>query len=326
MNILVTGGAGYIGSVVVEELVKEGNQVVVIDNLSQGHRGAVDTKAEFICADLGDLEKLADVFRNHDIQAVIHLAASSLVGQSLTEPAHYFQNNVVCGMNLLHAMRECGVNKLVFSSSAAVYGLPEEVPIAEEHPTIPINPYGESKLMFEKVLGWYGQAYGLSFISLRYFNAAGATPRLGEDHRPETHLIPIILKASLDGDDHINVFGTDYPTKDGSCIRDYVHVVDIASAHILALENIEQLSGNVYNLGNGHGYSVFEVIEVAQKVTGIEIAVKSCPRRTGDPPVLVADYKRARSELGWKIKYPALEAIIGSAWEWLCEHHFGYER
>jgi UDP-glucose 4-epimerase len=326
MNVLVTGGAGYIGSVVVEELVKEGHRVVVFDNLSQGHREVVEPQAEFIHADLSDLEKLADVFRNHDIQAVIHLAASSLVGRSLTEPAHYFQNNVVCGMNLLHAMREYGANKLVFSSSAAVYGLPEEVPITEEHPTIPINPYGESKLMFEKVLRWYGQAYGLRFISLRYFNAAGASARHGEDHNPETHLIPNILKVASGQSPYVAVFGTDYATKDGSCIRDYVHVVDIAGAHILALERIEQLSGNVYNLGNGHGYSVFEVIEMAQKVTGIEIAVKFCPKRIGDPPVLVANYNRARSELGWKIKYPALEAIIGSAWEWLCEHPFGYER
>ena len=326
MNILVTGGAGYIGSVVVEQLINEGNQVVVVDNLSQGHREAVSPEAELIRADLIDLEKLTDAFRYHDIQAVIHLAASSLVGQSMTEPAHYFQNNLVCGMNLLHAMLESGVSKLVFSSSAAVYGLPDKVPIMEEHSTVSINPYGESKLMFERILHWYGVAYGLRFVSLRYFNAAGATVRYGEDHEPETHLIPNVLKAALRLVPQITVFGTDYPTEDGTCVRDYIHVLDVARAHVLALKHLENEKLNkAYNLGAGWGYSVKEVIDVAEATTGTRIKRVISSRRPGDPPVLVADPSLAGKELGWKPQDSELEAIIESAWRWQKAYPHGYE-
>ncbi|MFO7996276.1 MAG: UDP-glucose 4-epimerase GalE [Dehalococcoidia bacterium] len=326
MKILVTGGAGYIGSVIVEQLASDGNQVVVVDNLSQGHREAVSPEAELIHIDLADLEKLSEVFRFHDIQSVMHLAASSLVGQSMTEPAHYFQNNLVCGMNLLYAMLEYGVNKLVFSSSAAVYGSPDKVPITEEHSAVPINPYGESKVMFERILHWYGVAYGLRFVSLRYFNAAGATARCGEDHEPETHLIPNVLKAALGLVPQINVFGADYPTEDGTCVRDYIHVTDVARAHVLALKHLESEKLNkAYNLGAGRGYSVEEVIDVAEATTGTRIKRLISSRRAGDPPVLVADPSLAGKELGWKPQDSELQAIIESAWRWQKVHPHGYE-
>lgn len=326
MKILVTGGAGYIGSVIVEQLASDGNQVVVVDNLGQGHREAVSPEAELIRIDLADLEKLSEVFRCHDIQSVMHLAASSLVGQSMTEPAHYFQNNLVCGMNLLHAMIEHGVSKLVFSSSAAVYGSPDKVPITEEHSAVPINPYGESKVMFERILHWYGLAYGLRFVSLRYFNAAGATTRCGEDHEPETHLIPNVLKAALGLVPQINVFGADYPTEDGTCVRDYIHVTDVARAHVLALKHLESDKLNkAYNLGAGRGYSVKEVIDVAEATTGTRIKRLISSRRAGDPPVLVADPSLAGKELGWKPQDSELQAIIESAWRWQKVHPHGYE-
>ncbi|UCD22166.1 MAG: UDP-glucose 4-epimerase GalE [Chloroflexota bacterium] len=326
MNILVTGGAGYIGSVVVEQLVNEGNQVVVVDNLSQGHREAIASEAKFYHADLNNLDKLADIFRNYDIEAVIHLAASSLVGQSMTEPAGYFQNNLVCGMNLLHAMLEYGVSKFVFSSSAAVYGLPDEVPIMEDHSTLAINPYGDSKMMFERILHWYGVAYGLKFASLRYFNAAGATVKYGEDHEPETHLIPNVLRAALQSVPQITVFGADYPTDDGTCVRDYIHVLDVARAHVLALRQLESEKLNKsYNLGAGRGYSVKEVIDVAEATAGTRIKRVISSRRPGDPPVLIADSSLAGKEIGWRPQDSELEAIIDSAWRWQKAHPRGYE-
>jgi UDP-glucose 4-epimerase len=360
MNILVTGGAGYVGSIVAEELLKDGYDVLVLDNLQQGHRGAVPRGVEFVSADICDPAGLEDVFRRHRFDAVMHMAADTAVEFSMTDPWRYFQNNIVGGLNLLEAMRKYQVHKLVFSSSASVYGEPESTPIEEEHPKAPVNAYGETKLMFERILSWYGRAYGLKHISLRYFNAAGASKLLGEDHRPETHLIPNILKAALtesskskvqgskSGSEDIKhrtlniepvkIFGTDYPTKDGSCIRDYVHVVDIAQAHILALDKLESptsrdwgLGGEdwepgarAYNLGNGEGYSVLQVIDEAKKVTGVDISVKVCARRPGDPAVLVASSNRAKTELGWKPQFPELSSIIESAWRWVKDHPNGY--
>lgn len=327
MNILVTGAAGYIGSVTTAELTKGGNSVIALDNLQQGHRQAVSPKAEFVQADLANSEEVEQVFLRHKIDAVIHLAAESIVTESITDPQKFFQSNVIYSMNLLDAMLKHGVPRLIFSSSAAVYGEPEAVPIKESETERPVNPYGESKLMFERILHWYGHAYGLKFISLRYFNAAGASEHLGEDHTPETHLIPNILKVALGQCSEIPVFGSDYPTKDGSCIRDYVHVLDIAKAHILSLEYIEKHTGNrAYNLGNNKGYSVLEVIETARQVTSSQIPIVIHPQRQGDPAVLVADSGLAKSELGWQPEFSTLENIIKSAWEWQKKYPHGYKR
>lgn len=326
MNLLVTGGAGYVGSIVTEELLREPHKVIVLDNLQQGHKGAVLPEAEFVLADICDATALDDVFRRFKIDAVIHMAAETVVEYSLTDPKRYFRNNIVGGINLLDTMLKHNTYKLIFSSSAAVYGEPESTPIGEDHLKIPVNSYGESKLMFEHVLVWYARAYGLMHISFRYFNAAGASQILGEDHQPETHLIPNVLKAVLNSDSLVPIFGTDYPTKDGTCIRDYIHVVDIAQAHILALENLQSLSGRVYNLGNGEGYSVLEVIEAGRKVTGVNISTKVHQRRPGDPTVLVASSSRAKSELGWKPKFPEIENIVESAWSWTRQHPNGYKQ
>ena len=325
MNILVTGGVGYVGSIVTEELLNKGYRVIILDNLQQGHKEATLPEAQFVLADICEAQALKDVFHRFEIDAVMHMAAETVVEYSMTDPKRYFHNNIVGGIDLLDAMLKHKVYKFVFSSSAAVYGEPRTTPIEEDHPKIPVNSYGESKLMFEHILEWYGKAYGLKHISLRYFNAAGATKLLGEDHHPETHLIPNVLKAALDKNNPVSIFGTDYPTKDGSCVRDYVHVIDIAQAHILALEKIEQLSGKAYNLGNGEGYSVLEVVEAARKVTHAEIPVKISPRRAGDPAVLVASSSRAKEELGWRSKFPELEAIVESAWKWMKKHPKGYE-
>ena len=325
MSILVTGAAGYIGSIITEELIREGRPVIALDNLTQGHQGAIVSEAVFIQADLADSEKLEQVFRHYQISSVMHLAAESLVEESMTDPKRYFHNNVICSTNLLDTMLEYGVHKIVFSSSAAVYGEPKKVPIKERDPAIPVNTYGESKLMFEKILHWYGHAYRLRFIALRYFNAAGASERFGEDHNPETHLIPNALKVALGQRDYVPILGTDYPTKDGSCVRDYIHVFDIAKAHLLALKQLDGGESNkAYNLGNGEGYSVFEVISAVRKVTGADIPTVVQARRRGDPPVLVASSKLARSELGWHPEYPALESIVESAWRWQKEHSYGY--
>jgi len=326
MSVLVTGGAGYVGSVIVEELLKERHKVVVLDNLQQGHKEAVLPLAEFVLTDICDTSSLESVFHQFEINAVMHMAAETVVEYSVTDPKRYFHNNVVGGINLLNAMLGHGVDKIIYSSTAAVYGEPRSIPVEEDHPEAPINSYGESKLMFERILEWYGRAYELRHISFRYFCAAGATELLGEDHRPETHLTPNVLKAALNRNNPVSVFGTDYPTKDGSCIRDYVHVVDIAQAHLLALEKINDLSGNIYNLGNGKGYSVLEVIKTAEKVAGVKIPVKFCPRRLGDPAVLVASAERAKKELGWKPRFSKLEGIIESAWRWLKNHPDGYEQ
>lgn len=326
MNILVTGGAGYVGSIVAEELVKKGHKVIVLDNLQQGHREAVPSGAELIVADIHQDKVLGEVFRQGRIEAVMHMAAETVIQYSMTSPERYFRNNTVGGINLLDAMLKYNVLKLIFSSTAAVYGKPQSIPIEEDHPKIPVNAYGESKLMFETLLGWYGKAHGLRYISLRYFNAAGASHHLGEDHHPETHLIPNILKAALNKNGGVTIFGTDYPTRDGSCIRDYVHVVDIARAHILALEKVEDLSGRAYNLGSGEGYSVLEVIAAARDVTNDELPTRILPSRVGDPPVLIANSDRTQAELGWQPESSGLESIIKSASKWMKEHPNGYER
>jgi UDP-glucose 4-epimerase len=323
MKILVTGGAGYIGSICVEELLNAGYKVVVLDNLSEGHREAVDERAEFIQGDIEDYSTIENVFKKHtDIGGVMHFAALALVAESMEQPGRYFKNNVYGALNLLEAARRAGVRKFVFSSTCATYGIPEQVPISEDHPQNPVNPYGESKLMFEKILLWYYKIYGIKFVAFRYFNAAGATEKFGEDHRNETHLIPNVLKVALGKKTHCEIYGTDYPTPDGTCIRDYIHIVDLASAHILGLK-----PGIVgfYNLGNGDGYSVREVIRVCEKVTGKKIPVVEKPRRPGDPPRLIAKADKAQRELGWKPKYPSLESIISSAWEWHRKHPDGYK-
>ncbi|HST53752.1 MAG TPA: UDP-glucose 4-epimerase GalE [Pyrinomonadaceae bacterium] len=323
MRVLITGGAGYIGSVVTEELVKGGHEAVVYDSLYKGHRGAVVEGAEFVEGDLKDGELLRASLRGAD--AVIHMAADSLVGESVTNPAKYYRNNVTAGLSLLDAMHDAGVRRLVFSSTAATYGEPEKQPIEESDPTRPTNPYGESKLAFERALQWYEHAYVIRYASLRYFNAAGATARCGEDHDPETHLIPIVLQAAAGRRTHVEVYGTDYPTRDGTCVRDYIHVVDLARAHILALSILDERSA-IYNLGcGGSGYTVSEVVETAREVTGRDIEVRTGARRAGDPAVLVASSEKIRRELGWSPQRQDLREIISSAWEWMKSHPAGYE-
>ncbi len=326
MNVLVTGAAGYIGSVVTEELVGQGVSVVALDNLTEGHRAAVMPEATFVHGDAGDEVVLNNLFASHRINAVVHLAASSLVELSMTDPGRYFRNNVTHGITLLEAMVRHGVKRLIFSSSAATYGEPQVVPISEENMTLPVNAYGESKLMFERVLKWFGQAHGLKHISLRYFNAAGASPRYGEDHDPETHLIPNIFRAALGKSRAFTLFGQDYPTKDGTCVRDYIHVLDIARAHVLALRHIDSIGSSAYNIGNGDGFSVREVLDMCRKVTGISFPVEVKSRRVGDPAVLVASAAKIRKELGWEPDYPGLEPMVRTAWEWRRTHPDGYER
>ncbi len=325
MRVLVTGGAGYIGSVVTEQLVNDGHEVVVYDNLSKGHRDAVIKGAELVEADLVDAETLKQTLCDRGIEAVIHMAASSLVGESVEQPHKYYQNNVVAGLVLLGAMQACDVKRLVFSSTAAVYGEPEQQPITENAATIPTNPYGETKLAFERALNWYDRAYGIRYASLRYFNAAGATENCGEDHDPETHIIPITLQCAAGKRERVEIYGEDYPTADGTCVRDYIHVIDLARAHIQALDALSEGS-RIYNLGcGGDGYSVYEVIETARQVTGKEIPVRIGPRRPGDPAVLVASSDKIKSELGWRPQFQDLGLIVESAWRWMQRHSDGYQ-
>ena len=327
MAVLVTGGAGYIGSVAVERLADAGHKVVVFDNLIKGHKGAVDPRATFVEGDIADLPLLERTLKEHQVGAVMHFAAHSLVGESMENAAKYFTNNVSASVTLVEAMIRAGTTMLVFSSSAATYGMPRSSPIKETDPTAPINPYGESKLLFEKMLRWFDEVHGVRFVSLRYFNAAGASEKYGEVHDPETHIIPIVLQAALGQRPHVQIYGGDYETPDGTAIRDYVHVIDLADAHILALE---WLAGGgesqIFNLGNGSGFSVQEVVEAARKVTGREIPAQIGPRRSGDPPVLVASSEAIISKLGWKPKYAELEEIIGTAWKWHQSHPLGYEQ
>ncbi|CAM4098205.1 UDP-glucose 4-epimerase [Streptococcus penaeicida] len=330
MAILVLGGAGYIGSHMVDWLIENGGEeVVVVDNLVTGHRQAVHPEASFYQGDLADQDFMRRVFQeNKDIDAVIHFAAFSLVGESMTDPLKYFDNNTVGMVKLLEVMNEVGVKKIVFSSTAATYGIPEELPIKETTSQAPINPYGESKLMMEKIMDWCDKAYGIKFVALRYFNVAGDKPdgSIGEDHKPETHLIPIVLQVANEQREKMMIFGDDYETADGTNIRDYVHPFDLAQAHLLAVNYLRKGNeSSAFNLGSSTGFSNLQIIEVARKVTGKEIPCEIGPRRQGDPDVLVADSTKARDILGWKPEFDNIEKIIASAWTWHSSHPNGYE-
>ena len=324
MKILVTGGAGYVGSVSARVLMAAGHSVTVLDNLERGHREAVPAGAELVQCDLLDPAGLANAFAAGGFDAVLHCAAFALVGESVSNPERYWRNNITGSLNLLDAMRAAEVKSLVFSSTCACYGEPEVVPIAENCPERPVNPYGESKLAVDRMITAECEAHGLGAISLRYFNVAGASGPCGEDHEPETHLIPNVLRAAQGRLDHVSVFGTDYPTPDGTAVRDYIHVEDLAGAHMLALEKTTQGEHNIYNLGNGNGFSVLEVIEAARRVTGLEIKVVEAPRRAGDPPMLVAASALVREKLGWEPKRPELDSMISDAWEFAQAKPAGY--
>jgi len=325
VNILVTGGAGYIGSVVTEELVKQGDRVTVFDNLYYGHRAAVHPEAIFVEGDLADRAAVESLFDTYDVEAVMHFASYTLVGESMEQPFKYIGDNVINGLNLLQEAVAHGVRRFILSSSASLFGDPERVPIGEGERIIPGSPYGESKHILERILYWLDHIYGFRYAALRYFNAAGASPsgERGEDHDPETHLIPRVLQVALGQRDKIGIYGDDYPTRDGTCIRDYIHVTDLAQAHILALRALDEGS-RAYNLGNGQGFTVKEVIEMCREVTGHPIPAEVGPRRPGDPAVLVASSEKIRRELGWEPQYPGLRTIVEHAWEWHRTHPHGY--
>ncbi len=325
-NILVVGGAGYIGSYMCKYLAKNGYHPIVLDNLVYGHRQAVKWGL-FIAGSMADAKLLDRIFKEHPIAAVMHFAAFCYVGESVEDPGKYYQNNVAATITLLEAMVENNIHHFIFSSSCAVYGEPVEIPITEQHPYSPINPYGRSKLMVEQILEDFRAAYGLEYVALRYFNAAGADPEgeIGEEHDPETHLIPLVLKTALGQRETINIFGNDYATKDGTCIRDYIHIDDLAQAHLLALDRLlSGLPGGQYNLGNGNGYSVKEVIEVARDITSKQIPAKIVERRPGDPAVLIGSSEKAFKELGWKPQFADLNAIVATAWQWHKTHPNGF--
>ena len=327
MNVLVAGGAGYIGSHAVKQLIEAGHQVVAVDNLFRGHRQAVDRQAALAEVDLADTRALADVLRRHEVDCVMHFAALAYVSESVTEPLSYYENNTAGTISLLKAMREAGVKRLVFSSTCATYGEPQRTPIVETMPQEPINPYGWSKLFVERILKDYGAADAeFASVSLRYFNVAGAAAdgSLGEDHDPETHLIPVLLLAALGRREKVTVFGTDYPTPNGTCIRDYIHVEDLCEAHIVAMEALKPGDARVYNLGIGRGYSVREVLESARRVTGIDIPVEYGPRRPGDPAVLYANAQKIQQELGWAPRCTEIDQIVATAWNWFKNHPDGY--
>ncbi|MBE4910547.1 UDP-glucose 4-epimerase GalE [Bacillus luteolus] len=329
MAVLVCGGAGYIGSHAVADLIAKGKEVVVVDNLQTGHKEAVVGSAKMYIGDLRDQKFLESVFSENEIEAVMHFAADSLVGESMSDPLKYYENNVYGTLCLLKAMNNHDVRKIVFSSTAATYGDPVEIPIVETTPTTPTNPYGETKLAVEKMMKWSEQAYGMKYVILRYFNVAGAHLEMdiGEDHSPETHLIPLVLQVALGQREKIMIFGDDYETHDGTCIRDYIHVTDLVAAHILAMERLRNKGeSGIYNLGNGNGYSVKEVIETARKVTGIDIPAEVAPRRQGDPAKLVASSAKAEQELGWKPRFVSIEQMIESAWKWHSTHPKGYDK
>ncbi len=323
MKILVTGGAGYIGSVTSELLLDQGHEVVVFDNFERGHRDAVDPRARVQEGDLRDRDRIVDAMMREKPDAVVHFAAYALVGESMENPPMYFRNNTCGGVHLSEAMRLAGVRKIIFSSTCATYGIPERMPMDESLPQRPTNPYGESKLQLEKVLQWCDERFGTQSVFLRYFNAAGATERFGEHHDPESHLIPNVLRVALGQTEKVMILGDDYPTPDGTCIRDYIHIVDLAQAHILALE--KDVSGP-FNLGNGDGYSVKQVVDIAREVTGKPIKAEVAPRRPGDPPRLIAAADKAKTVLGWKPKYPDLKTIVEHAWKWHVRHPNGYAR
>ena len=322
MKIFLVGGAGYIGSVCTEQLLNEGHEVAVFDNLSEGHRRAVDPRARFIEGDLTQRDQIETALSNCRSDAVMHFAANALVGESMQNPSKYFRNNISNGLNLLDAMVATGVRRMVFSSTCAIFGPPDRLPIDETAPARPMSPYGESKLAFEKILRWYDHIHGLKFVCLRYFNAAGATENFGEDHRPETHLIPTVLKVALGESPNVEIYGTDYETPDGTCIRDYIHIVDLARAHILALG---AAASGFYNLGTGGGSSVQEIVEACRKITGRKIGTVEKPRRPGDPPRLIASSEKIKKELGWQPQFQSLDAIIKSAWAWHQKFPHGYD-
>lgn len=323
MRVLVTGGAGYIGSVVAERLVEEGHETTVLDDFSKGHREAVPRGCAVVEVDLRDRGALVAALRGRKVDVVMHMAASSLVGESMQDPGKYFENNVSAGIHLLEAAMALGADKFVLSSTAATYGEPEGSPITEDFPVVPTNPYGESKLLFERILAWYSRVRGLKWISLRYFNAAGASEERGEHHDPETHLIPLVLAAASAGTE-VRIFGDDYPTRDGTCIRDYIHILDLADAHLLAMEALARGTQGIFNLGNGEGFSVKDVVAAAEEVTGRRIRTVVAPRRPGDPPSLIASSARAKQALRWNPTRGDLKEIIGSAWRWHLKHPRGY--
>jgi UDP-glucose 4-epimerase len=326
MNICVIGGAGYIGSHAVKLLVEKGHVVSCIDNLSNGHRAAVDSKAHFYAADLANTFQTIDIFQKEKVEAVMHFAASAYVGESVTDPRKYYRNNVSNTVNMLDAMHATGIRKLVFSSTCATYGMPAKMPITEDLPQNPINPYGDSKLMVEHILKDTAKAEGLAFAAPRYFNVAGCAPdgSIGEDHRPETHIIPVLLQVALGKKPHMDLYGTDYPTKDGTCIRDYIHVWDLVEAHLVLLENLKAGTGLFYNLGVGRGYSNREIIDSVQRVTGKKVTIKEAPRRAGDPPELYAAPTKIKNELGWSAKFTDLDDIVRTAWNWFGRNPEGY--
>lgn len=326
MKILVTGGAGYIGSITAAELLRAGHEVVVLDNLYQGHRSAVPKSAEFVLGDLADRAALAKLFRDHPgIEGVMHFASYTLVGESMEQPLKYLRDNVQNATNLLEASNESGVQRFILSSTANLFDDPERIPIAEDERIVPGSPYGESKHLIERILHWFDRIHGLRYAALRYFNACGCTPDQGEQHDPETHLIPLVLQVALGQREHIVVFGDDYPTRDGTCVRDYIHVVDLAQAHILALEALEERDSMHYNLGNGQGFTVMEVIEAARRVTGHPIPHVIGERRPGDPATLIASSDAIRRDLGWQPRYTGLDEIIETAWQWHRAHPAGYD-
>jgi UDP-glucose 4-epimerase len=323
-RVLVTGGAGYIGSVVAAQLLNRGDEVVVLDNLSHGHREAVPEGARFVPGDVADRSLVDKLLSDNAFDAVLHFAAFIEAGESMRDPAKYFRNNSFNSLSLLESVVAHKIPRFVFSSTAALYGTPESTPIEETAALRPTNAYGESKLLVERMLDWIHRIHGLRYASLRYFNAAGAVGAQGEDHRPESHLIPIALQVALGQRDHLSIFGTDYPTPDGTCVRDYIHIADLASAHLLALDALKKNDKLIYNLGNGRGFSVREVIEAVRKVTGHAIPTQEAPRRPGDPPVLVASSEKISRELNWKPRHADLESIIATAWEWHRAHPHGY--
>ena len=324
MAILVTGGAGYIGSIVVEQLAEAGESVVVYDNLYQGHKEAVHPKAKLVVGDLADVATLQKTFANHPIDAIMHFASYTLVGESVEHPFMYIGDNITNGLNLMRAAVDAGVKRFILSSTANLFDDPEQIPISEKERIVPGSPYGESKYILERMLYWLDKTKGLKYTALRYFNAAGASPERGEDHDPETHIIPLVLFVAQGKRDKFTVFGNDYPTPDGTCIRDYIHVLDLAQAHILALQALQDGPSRTYNLGNGKGYSILELIEVARKITGHPIPTVFGERRPGDPAELIASSEAIRKELGWQPRHSDLEKIIGDAWRWFQKNPNGY--
>jgi len=324
MSIFVTGGAGYIGSIVVEQLVEAGETVIVYDNLYQGHQAAVHPDAKLIVGDLADTALMTKTMAEYRVEAIMHFASYTLVGESVERPFLYLGDNITNGLNLLRAASELGVKRFILSSTANLFDDPQQMPISEQERIVPGSPYGESKYILERMLYWLDRTKGLKYAALRYFNAAGASSVRGEDHDPETHIIPLVLQVALGQRDQFIIFGDDYPTPDGTCVRDYIHVLDLAQAHILALQALQNGQSRTYNLGNGQGYSILELIEVARKITGHSIPVEVGPRRPGDPAILIASADSIRQELGWQPKHSDLETIVGDAWRWFKDHPNGY--